>query len=82
LYFNPWTFYCMWFYPLEFAYCFGKKRNNKRPEENIGDPRKNSGQTSQTGTMSLLKEPHLFMHLFCAVTVALKDVMEDIFLIS
>jgi len=34
------------FYPLDFAYCFGKKRNNKSPEENIGDSRKSSGQRS------------------------------------
>ena len=61
--FYPWSFYCAWFYPLDFAYCFGKKRNNKRPEENIGAPRKSSGQTSQTDIMSLLKEPHLLMHL-------------------
>jgi hypothetical protein len=34
------------FYPLDFAYCFGKKRHGKSPEENIGDPRKSSGQRS------------------------------------
>ncbi len=34
------------FYPLDFAYCFGKKRHSKSPEENIGDPRKSSGQRS------------------------------------
>ena len=34
------------FYPLDFAYCFGQKRNKKSPEENIGDPRKSSGQRS------------------------------------
>ena len=34
------------FYPLDFAYCFGKKRHRKSPEENIGDPRKSSGQRS------------------------------------
>ncbi len=34
------------FYPLDFAYCFGQKRNNKNPEENIGDPRKSSGRRS------------------------------------
>lgn len=33
------------FYPLDFAYCFGQKRNQKTPE-NIGDPRKSSGQRS------------------------------------
>jgi hypothetical protein len=32
-------------YPLDFAYCFGQKRNKKSPE-NIGDPRKSSGQRS------------------------------------
>jgi hypothetical protein len=26
------------FYPLDFAYCFGKKRHLKSPEEKIGDP--------------------------------------------
>jgi ubiquitin len=34
------------FYPIDFAYCFGKKRHGKSPEENIGDPRKSSGQRS------------------------------------
>jgi len=34
------------FYPLDFAYCFGKKRHGKSPEENIGDPRKSSGKRS------------------------------------
>jgi hypothetical protein len=34
------------FYPLDFAYCFGKKRHSKSPEENIGDPRKSSGKRS------------------------------------
>ena len=34
------------FYPLDFAYCFGQKRNNKSPEENIGDPRTSSGRRS------------------------------------
>jgi hypothetical protein len=34
------------FYPLDFAYCFSKRRHNKSPEENIGDPRKSSGQRS------------------------------------
>jgi hypothetical protein len=34
------------FYPLDFAYRFSQKRNNKSPEENIGDPRKSSGQRS------------------------------------
>ena len=34
------------FYPLDFAYCFGKKRHNKSPDENIGDPRTSSGQRS------------------------------------
>ena len=34
------------FYPLDFAYRFGQKRNKKSPEENIGDPRKSSGQRS------------------------------------
>jgi hypothetical protein len=33
------------FYPLDFAYCFGQKRNSKSPE-NIGDPRKSSGRRS------------------------------------
>jgi len=33
------------FYPLDFAYCFGQKRNKKSPE-NIGDSRKSSGQRS------------------------------------
>ena len=34
------------FYPLDFAYRFGKKRHPKSPEENIGDPRSISGQMS------------------------------------
>ena len=34
------------FYPLDFAYRFGKKRNEKSPEEKIGDPRSSSGQRS------------------------------------
>ena len=34
------------FYPLDFAYCFGQTRNNKSPEENIGDPRTSSGRRS------------------------------------
>ncbi len=34
------------FYPLDFAYCFGKKRHSKSPEETIGDPRKSSGRRS------------------------------------
>jgi len=34
------------FYPLDFAYCFGQKRNKKSPEENIGDPRTSSGRRS------------------------------------
>jgi hypothetical protein len=33
------------FYPLDFAYCFGQKRN-KKSLETIGDPRKISGQRS------------------------------------
>ncbi|MCD4811296.1 hypothetical protein K8R14_01670 [bacterium] len=34
------------FYPIDFAYRFGKKRHPKSPEENIGDPRSISGQKS------------------------------------
>jgi len=34
------------FYPLDFTYCFGQKRNSKSPEENIGDPRTSSGRRS------------------------------------
>jgi len=34
------------FYPLDFAYRFGKKRHPKSPEEKIGDPRSISGQRS------------------------------------
>ena len=34
------------FYPIDFAYRFGKKRHPKSPEENIGDPRSISGQRS------------------------------------
>jgi hypothetical protein len=34
------------FYPIDFAYRFGKKRNKKSPEEKIGDPRSISGQRS------------------------------------
>lgn len=34
------------FYPLDFAYRFGKKRHPKSPEEKIGDPRSISGQMS------------------------------------
>lgn len=34
------------FYPLDFAYRFGKTRHKKSPEEKIGDPRKSSGQRS------------------------------------
>jgi hypothetical protein len=34
------------FYPLDFAYCFGKKRHSQSPKENIGDPRKSSGLRS------------------------------------
>ena len=34
------------FYPLDFAYRFGKKRHPKSPEERIGDPRSISGQMS------------------------------------
>jgi hypothetical protein len=34
------------FYPLDFAYRFGKKRHPKSPEEQIGDPRSVSGQMS------------------------------------
>ena len=34
------------FYPVDFAYRFGKKRHPKSPEENIGDPRSISGQRS------------------------------------
>ena len=31
------------FYPLDFAYRFGKSRHPKSPEERIGDPRSISG---------------------------------------
>ena len=34
------------FYPIDFAYRFGKKRHPKSPAENIGDPRSISGQMS------------------------------------
>ena len=34
------------FYPLDFAYRFGKKRHPKSPEEKIGDPRSISGRMS------------------------------------
>jgi len=34
------------FYPLDFAYRFGKKRHPKSPEEKIGDPRSICGQRS------------------------------------
>jgi hypothetical protein len=34
------------FFPLDFAYCFGKKRHPKSSAERIGDPRKSSGQRS------------------------------------
>ena len=34
------------FYPLDFAYCFSKKRHPKSPAENIGDSRKSSGLRS------------------------------------
>lgn len=34
------------FYPLDFAYRFGKTRHPKSPEEKIGDPRSISGQRS------------------------------------
>jgi hypothetical protein len=34
------------FYPLDFAYRFGKKRHPKSPEETIGDPRSISGMMS------------------------------------
>jgi len=34
------------FYPLDFAYRFGKKRHPKSPEEKIGDPRSISGRRS------------------------------------
>jgi hypothetical protein len=34
------------FYPLDFAYRFGKSRHPKSPEERIGDPRRVSGQMS------------------------------------
>ena len=34
------------FYPIDFAYRFGKTRHPKSPEENIGDPRSISGQRS------------------------------------
>ena len=34
------------FYPLDFAYRFGKKRHPRSPEEKIGDPRSISGQMS------------------------------------
>jgi hypothetical protein len=34
------------FYPVDFAYRFGKKRHPKSPEERIGDPRSISGRMS------------------------------------
>lgn len=34
------------FYPLDFAYRFGQRRNNDSPEEVIGEPRSSSGQRS------------------------------------
>jgi len=34
------------FYPVDFAYRFGKRRHPKSPEEKIGDPRSISGQMS------------------------------------
>ena len=34
------------FYPVDFAYRFGKKRHPKSPQERIGDPRSISGQRS------------------------------------
>ncbi len=34
------------FYPIDFAYRFGKKRNAWSPDEKIGDPRSISGQRS------------------------------------
>lgn len=34
------------FYPIDFAYRFGKKRHPKSPDEKIGDPRSISGQRS------------------------------------
>ena len=34
------------FYPIDFAYRFGKTRHSKSPEEKIGDPRSISGQMS------------------------------------
>ncbi len=34
------------FYPIDFAYRFGKKRNGKSPDEKIGDPRSISGLRS------------------------------------
>jgi len=34
------------FYPLDVAYCFGKKRNPKSPLEKVGDPRSISGRMS------------------------------------
>lgn len=34
------------FYPLDFAYSFGQRRNPKSPEERIGDPRTSSGLRS------------------------------------
>ena len=34
------------FYPVDFAYRFGKKRHPKSPQEKIGDPRSISGQRS------------------------------------
>jgi len=34
------------FYPLDFAYRFGKKRHPRSPEEKIGDPRSISGRMS------------------------------------
>ena len=34
------------FYPLDFSFCFGKKRHPKSPEEKVGDPRSVSGLMS------------------------------------
>ncbi len=34
------------FYPIDFAYRFGNKRNDKSPDEKIGDPRSISGMRS------------------------------------
>jgi hypothetical protein len=34
------------FYPLDFAFCFGKKRHPKSPKEKLGDPRSVSGKMS------------------------------------